>query len=60
MAIYTIWKSNKAIEYLLGLEVAWGNLLMEVMSGSDIKARGIHYVTVRAAIQVADEVLDSL
>ena len=60
MAFYTIWNSNKAIEYLLKVEVTCGNLLMEVIGGSDIKARGIHYGVATVASQVADEVLDSL
>ena len=55
-----IYKTNEAIEYNLVVEVTCGNLLMEVMGGSDIKARGIHYGMLRAASQVADEVLDSL
>ena len=58
--ITTIYKSNKVIGYLLVVEVAWGNLLMEVTGGSAIKARGIHYVAVRVYRQLADEVLDSL
>ena len=60
MAFSTICKRNEVIGYLLGVEVAWGNLLMDVIGGSFIKAIGINYGTVRAAIQLADEVLDSL
>ena len=60
MDFYTICKSNEAIGYLLGVEVAWVKLLMEVMGSSATKARWIHYGTVWAAIQLADDVLDSL
>ena len=60
MDFSTICKSNEAIGYLLGVEFAWVKLLMEVMGGSVTKARGIHYGTVWAAIQVAYYVLDSL
>ena len=60
MAFSTICKRNEVIGYLLGVEVAWGNLLMDVIGGSVINAKGIHYGTVRAAIQLADEVLDLL
>ena len=60
MDFYTICKINEAIGYILGVEVAWVKLLMEVMCSSATKARGIHYGTVWAAIQVAYYVLDSL
>ena len=60
MAFSTIWKINKVIGYLLVVEVAWGNLLVEVTGGSAIKARGIHYMAVRLYRQLAGEVLDSL
>ena len=60
MAFSTICKRNEVIGYILGVEVVWGNLLMEVMDGSAIKARGIHYWKMWAAIQVADELLDLL
>ena len=60
MAFSTICKRNKVIGYILGVKVAWGNLLMDVIGGSVIKAIGIYYGTVRAAIHLSDEVLDSL
>ena len=41
MDFYTICKSNEVIRYLLGVEVSWVKLLMEVMGGSVTKARGI-------------------
>ena len=59
MAFSIICKRNEVIGYILGLEVAWGNLLMKVMDGSAIKARGIYYWKMWASTQVADEVLDS-
>ena len=60
MAFSTIYKSNKVIGYILVVEVAWGNLLMEIMGGSAIKSRGIYYGDVRVYRKLADEVLDSL
>ena len=59
MAFSTICKRNEVIGYLLGVEFVWGNLLMEVMDGSAINARGIYYWKMWASTQVADEVLDS-
>ena len=56
----TICTSNKDIGYILGVEFAWGKLLMEVMGGIDTNAIGIHYGKVWAAIQVEDDVLDIL
>ena len=56
-AFSTICKIGKAVGYFLGLEVAWVNLLMEVMGGSFVKAGGIYDVMVRASIQVADDVI---
>ena len=45
-AFYNIYRSNKAIGYILGVEVALGNVLKEVTGGSTIKAIGIHVGTV--------------
>ena len=42
------------------VEVAWGNLLADVMGGSSIKTSGTHYGLVWVAREVADEVLDTL
>ena len=42
VAFSTICKINKSVGYILGVEVAWGNLLMDVMGGSAIKAIGVH------------------
>ena len=57
MKFYTICKIGEAIGYLLGLEVAWVNLLMEVMVGSFVKAGRIYDGMVRASGQVEDEVI---
>ena len=55
-----IYKRNKAIRYLLGVEVAWGNFFTEVMGCRDVKDSRLHDDMARAAGQVADEVLDTL
>ena len=57
MEFYTICKIGKAIGYLLGLEVAWVNLLMEILGGSFVEAGGIYNGMVRASGQVEDEVI---
>ena len=59
-AFYTIYKSNKAVGYILGVEVAWGNFFTEVMGCSYAKASKIDNGTMREAWQVVDEVLDTL
>ena len=41
-ALSSICKINEAIGYLLIVEVAWGDLLTEVIGGSSINARRIH------------------
>ena len=54
MDFSTIKKINEAIGYLLVVEVAWGNLLMEIMGCTAVKERGIHYGTVRESVQLLD------
>ena len=53
-----ICESNKAILYSLGVEVVWGNFLIEFMGCSVIKSRGIHDGMVMSAVKLADEFLD--
>ena len=53
-ALSTILKGNKSIVYLLGVEVAWGNLFTEVICGSAMKASKIHDGTVRSDLQLAN------
>ena len=45
----TIFENNKAILYIMGVEVAWGNFLTDFMGCSATKARGIYDGTARAA-----------
>ena len=57
--MYTIYKKDEVIGYLLGAEVAWGNFLMLIMGCSAVKARWIHDGMLRTPGKVADELLDS-
>ena len=59
-AFPTICKTNETVWYILGMEVAWGNLLMEFMGCSSIKTRGIPYGVVRENVKISDEVVDTL
>ena len=59
-SISVIHKINKAIGYPLELEFAWRNLLMDFIGGSAIKSRVMHDGMVRATVQVADEMFDTL
>ena len=60
MDLYAVRKRNKAIGYILGVEVTWVNILTEVMVGSTIKAIGIHYEVLWEGRWIADEVIDPL
>ena len=44
----------------MGVEVAWGNFLLESMGCSAFKAREIHNGTVRAFVKVSNKMLDTL
>ena len=59
-AFYTIYKSNENIGYLLGVEFSWGNLLTKVMGCISVNYNGIYDGTVRASVQIANEVLNTL
>ena len=59
-AFSTICRSNTAILYIMGVEVTWGNFLMEFMGCIDSKARGMYDGTVRVDRKVEDEFLDTL
>ena len=56
----TIFKSNKSIWYIMGVEFAWGDFLMGLMGCSSVKAKGIYDGILRAAVKVVHGVLDTL
>ena len=60
LALSTICEISKAICNLLGVEVAWGDLLTGFMGCSAINTIWIHYGAVRATSKVENEFIDTL
>ena len=60
MDLSSVHKIDKAIWYILGVEVTWGDLLTKFMGCSEINDGGIHDGTLMEYFKVADEVLGTL
>ena len=59
-AFSTIYEKNEAIWYIMGVEVAWGEFLIDFIGYISVKTWEIPDGMVRSAVEVRGEVLDTL